>query len=133
MFFAAVFVLAILLIAACFWREILPCMSWALLQYHFTPDLLAHLVGEVTFDESPAPPEFAANADEVREAAAAVTGTAHPDSQTALDFHQICGSNAAIARVEGLYEFYSLDCFTSEERALRHSAFWARNWIDTRG
>ncbi|OXH92184.1 hypothetical protein CA830_11475, partial [Burkholderia multivorans] len=30
------------------------------------------------------------------------------------------------------YEFYSLDYFSSEEAALRHSARWARNWIDTR-
>lgn len=31
------------------------------------------------------------------------------------------------------YKFYSLDYFSSEEAALRHSARWARNWIDTRG
>ncbi|KWH37876.1 hypothetical protein [Burkholderia stagnalis] len=34
---------------------------------------------------------------------------------------------------EGLYRFYSLDYFTSEEQALQHSSRWARNWVDTRG
>jgi len=32
-----------------------------------------------------------------------------------------------------LYEFYSLDYFSSEEDALGYSNRWARNWIDTRG
>ncbi|MEK6346813.1 MAG: hypothetical protein V4764_05010 [Burkholderia sp.] len=31
------------------------------------------------------------------------------------------------------YEFYTLDYFGSEAAALRHSARWARRWIDTRG
>ncbi|MBA9899199.1 hypothetical protein [Burkholderia cepacia] len=34
---------------------------------------------------------------------------------------------------EGRYRFYSLDYFASEAQALRHSARWARRWIDTRG
>ncbi|MDW9231382.1 hypothetical protein C7S15_4224 [Burkholderia cepacia] len=34
---------------------------------------------------------------------------------------------------EGRYQFYSLDYFASEAQALRHSARWARRWIDTRG
>ncbi|MFC0396956.1 hypothetical protein [Paraburkholderia rhizosphaerae] len=38
-----------------------------------------------------------------------------------------------ITRAERRYQFYSLDYFTSEEQALRHSARWARNWVDTRG
>lgn len=37
------------------------------------------------------------------------------------------------ARTEGRYQFYSLDYFTSEEKALQHSRRWARNWVDTRG
>ncbi|AXF20077.1 hypothetical protein CUJ89_05885 [Burkholderia pyrrocinia] len=32
-----------------------------------------------------------------------------------------------------LYEFYSLDYFSSEDAALRHSAGWARDWINARG
>ncbi|AOJ27960.1 MULTISPECIES: hypothetical protein [Burkholderia] len=37
------------------------------------------------------------------------------------------------ASAEGRYRFYSLDYFESEAQALRHSAHWARNWVDTRG
>ncbi|RQS10215.1 hypothetical protein [Burkholderia sp. Bp8998] len=37
------------------------------------------------------------------------------------------------SRAEGRYQFYSLDYFPSEKQALRHSARWARNWVDTRG
>lgn len=37
------------------------------------------------------------------------------------------------ASAEGRYQFYSLDYFASEAQALRHSARWARRWVDTRG
>ncbi|WGY72814.1 hypothetical protein KEC55_23300 [Burkholderia cepacia] len=37
------------------------------------------------------------------------------------------------ASAEGRYRFYSLDYFATEAQALRHSARWARNWVDTRG
>ncbi|CAN0621231.1 protein of unknown function [Burkholderia multivorans] len=32
-----------------------------------------------------------------------------------------------------LYEFYSLDYFSSEEAALHHSDRWARDCVDARG
>jgi hypothetical protein len=32
-----------------------------------------------------------------------------------------------------LYQFYSLEYFSSEEEALGYSDRWARDWIDTRG
>lgn len=32
-----------------------------------------------------------------------------------------------------LYQFYSLDYFSSEEEAIRYSTHWAHNWIETRG
>ncbi|AHI67257.1 hypothetical protein [Burkholderia thailandensis] len=41
--------------------------------------------------------------------------------------------NARLCDGGGRYCFYALDYFHSEEEAVRHSARWARNWIDTRG
>jgi hypothetical protein len=48
MFFAVLFLLVVVLIVVCFWRELAPCLAWAALQYHACPELLACLHGEAS-------------------------------------------------------------------------------------
>jgi len=68
MYFAVLMLLAVLVLAVCFWREIAPCVAWAALLYHATPEVIACLNGELT-GELPGDAASAADKSAVESAA----------------------------------------------------------------
>jgi hypothetical protein len=97
MYFTVLMLLAVLVLAVCFWREIAPCLAWAALSYHATPEMIACLNGELTGelpgDAALATVESTAEATEAAQAAAEVEAPATIETGEAF---------AAIAKIAAI-------------------------------